>query len=83
MADKAKRIEFDLPPEFSVPEGVATDGKGEFDALATIRLKKDGKACLVALDSYRMPGYREADDKEPEDTRSYSEAASEGMMEGY
>lgn len=82
---KSKKIEFDLPDGFSIPEGMSTNG--EFDTLATVRIKDDGSACLVALDGYRMPGYQEGDEQESEDkdNRSYSQAASDGMgmpMEG-
>lgn len=83
MATKNKRIEFDLPDGFVVPEDLSSNQ--QFEALATIKLKDDGKACLVALDDYRMPGYQEEDGPESsepeEDNRSYSEAASEGMPE--
>jgi hypothetical protein len=85
----AKRIEFDLPDGFSLPDGISTNG--EFDALATIKLKDDGSACLVAIDGHRMPGYTDESDEdessEKPDNKSYSEASSEGMpggmMEGY
>lgn len=76
----AKKIEFELPDGLSIPEGVE-DGD-EFDALATIQLKSGGKGCLVALDDYRMPGYKQ-DDKPENDNKSYSQAASEGMPESY
>lgn len=80
----AKRIEFPKPEELAIPEGISKSG--EFEALATLQLKKDGKTlCLVAIDGNRMKGYREEDDNEPDDddSRSYAEAAStgvEGMM---
>lgn len=79
----AKKIEFELPKDLTLPDQISSNG--EFDALATIKIKKDGKACLVAIDGYRMPGYREEDEQESEqeemeeDSMSYSEAASEGM----
>lgn len=76
----AKRIEFKLPEGFVQPEGVSKNG--QFEALATIQLKDDGKACLVAVDGYRMPGYQEEDSDE-DDGKSYSQAASEGMPESY
>jgi len=80
----AKRIEFDLPDGLSLPDGVSTNG--EFDALATIQLKDDGSACLVAINGHRMPGYTDDKDddegSEKPDSRSYSEAASEGMPGG-
>ena len=80
----AKKIEFALPRDFSPPDD-AEPGE-EFDVLATIQLKKDGRACLVAIDEHRMPGYKEGDKEEPEekyDGKRYSEAASEGMEGGY
>lgn len=74
----AKRIEFKLPEGFVSPEGVSKNG--QFEALATIQLKDDGKACLVAIDGYRMPGYKDDDE---DDGKSYASAASEGMPESY
>lgn len=76
----AKRIEFDLPEGFVAPDGVSKNG--QFEALATIQLKDDGKACLVAVDGYRMPGYQEKDASEG-DGKSYASAASEGLPESY
>lgn len=76
----AKRIEFQKPDELAIPEGISKSG--EFEALATLKLKEDGKTlCLVAIDGNRMKGYREEDDNEPEadDGKGYAEAASEGM----
>lgn len=76
----SKKIEFNLPEGFSVPDDVSENG--QFQALATIQLKDGGKACLVAIDDYRMPGYQEKDGNESEmneDKRSYSEAASADM----
>lgn len=79
----AKKIEFDMPDGLSLPEGVDPDG-GEFDVLARIKSKDGGKrGCLVALDEYRMPGYKEGDEKDSDDGKSYAEAASEGMEGGY
>lgn len=75
----AKRIEFTLPDDFVTPEGVSKNG--QFEALATIQLKDDGKACLVAIDGYRMPGYQEKDSGD--DDKSYASAASEGLPESY
>lgn len=77
---KSKRIEFDIPEGFVVPEGVSANG--QFEALATIQLKEDGRACLVAVDGYRMPGYQE-EDSDSDDEQSYSSAASAGMPESY
>lgn len=76
----AKRIEFELPDGLTIPEQVSKNG--QFEVLATIQLKDDGKGCLVALDGYRMPGYQEKD-ADGDDGKSYSQAASEGMPEGY
>jgi hypothetical protein len=78
---KSKRVEFELPKDFSQPD-ISTNG--EFDALATIKIKDDGSACLVALDGHRMPGYTEEDESGPDsDNKTYAQAASEGMPGGY
>jgi hypothetical protein len=75
MKGKGKKIEFSLPEGFVVPESSSKVGD-QFETLATIQVKSDGKACLVALDGYRMPGYANGDD------RSYEDAASEAMEAG-
>jgi len=77
---KSKRIEFDLPDGFTIPDGISSDG--EFETLATIKMKDDGSVCLVALDGYRMPGYREEDEPETEDKRGYAQAASDVIPDG-
>jgi hypothetical protein len=72
MKGKGKKIEFSLPEGFVVPESSSKVGD-EFEVLATIQVKSGGKACLVAIDGYRMPGYTDGDD------RSYEDAAAEAM----
>jgi hypothetical protein len=47
-AGKYSYPEFDIPKGFQTPENLANDA--EFESLATVRLKGDGKACIVALD---------------------------------
>ena len=53
-----KKVTFPLPDGFSVPEG--TEPGGEFDAVCTFRMEKDGKVCLTMMGDAKMPGY---DDK--------------------
>lgn len=79
--ESKKRVEFQLPEGFSAPDSISNND--QFESLATIQLKDGGKACLVALDGYRMPGYRDGDGSESEepDNRGYAEAASAGMDE--
>ena len=72
MKGKGKKIEFSLPEGFVVPESASKAGD-EFETLATIEIKSDGKACLVAIDGYRLPGYTNGDN------RSYEDAAAESM----
>lgn len=70
-----KRIEFEAPKGFVLPEG-----KGEGDdveVLATVRAKSDGRLCLVELDGHRMPGYRDDED----DGKTYAQASSDAMDE--
>jgi hypothetical protein len=52
---KSKRIEFDLPDGFTLPDSISSSD--EFEALATVKLKDDGSACLVAL----VKGCRDTD----------------------
>lgn len=54
---KTKRVEFALPDNFSVPEGM-TAGE-DFDVVCTLRLKPDGSVCLVMLGDTQMPGYND------------------------
>lgn len=72
MKGKGKKIEFSLPEGFVVPESSSKVGD-KFETLATLEVKGDGRACLVAVDGYRMPGYTNGDD------RSYEDAASQAM----
>jgi hypothetical protein len=75
MKGKGKKIEFSLPEGFVVPESSSKVGD-QFETLATLQIKSDGRACLVAIDGYRMPGYDSGDD------RSYEDAAAEAMEAG-
>lgn len=47
-SSKSSYPEFDIPKGFQTPENLANDA--EFESLATVRLKGDGRACIVALD---------------------------------
>lgn len=75
-----KRIEFDPPEGFTLPEGKAVGD--DIELMATVRVKPDGRLCLVALNDERMPGFRDDED----DGKSYADASAdvmdEGMMEG-
>lgn len=76
----AKRIEFDPPEGFVMPEGVAENE--DFEVMAAVRVKPDGRLCLVELDGIRMPGFKEDDD----DGKTYADAsvdAMEGEPSGY
>lgn len=70
----AKKIEFELPEGYSLPDGVSTNG--QFETLATLALKSNGKACLVAIDGYRMPGYTERDE---DNGKTYAQASKDAM----
>lgn len=74
----AKRIEFDPPKDWSPPEGKDSPGD-EPEVLATVRIKKGGRLCLVALDGKRLPGYSDDED----DGKTYPEAVAEHMDKGY
>jgi hypothetical protein len=69
----AKRIEFDAPDGWVLPEGKAIDD--DFEVLATVRMKKGGRLCLVELDGHKMPGYRDDED----DGKTYAQAAADSM----
>lgn len=72
----AKRIEFDAPDGFVLPEG---KGAGDdVEVLATVRAKSDGRLCLVELDGHRMKGFRDED----EDEKTYVQASTEAMEQG-
>lgn len=53
-AEKYSYPEFDIPKGFQTPENLANDA--EFESLATVRLKGDGRACIVALDGNPLGG---------------------------
>jgi len=73
---KSKRIEFDSPPGFALPEGKAVGD--DIEVMASVRVKPDGRLCLVELDGNRMPGYKEGDEDEP-DGKTYAQAAADRM----
>lgn len=51
----AKKVVFELPEGFEVPEGIV---EGEtFETGATLRVEPNGKVCLIELDGFVMPGY--------------------------
>lgn len=57
-----KRVEFTPPEGLATPEGKA-DGD-TFEMMATFKIKKGGRVCLIAMGDFKMPGY---DDQEPRD----------------
>lgn len=59
-----KRIEFKIPAGLTVPEG--TEAGGQWQEMATFRLKKNGQMCLVAIGEHKMPGYEDKDSSESE-----------------
>lgn len=69
----AKRIEFDAPPGWVIPEGMAVGDDAEL--MATVRIKPDGRLCLVELDGTRMPGFRDDED----DGKTYADASADAM----
>lgn len=68
-----KRIEFDAPDGFVLPEGLGVDD--DIEIMATVRMKPDGRLCLVELDGTRMPGFRDDED----DGKTYAQASAEAM----
>lgn len=74
---KTKRVEFKPPDDFFLPEGAGTNE--DFDLVCTLRIKKDGKLCLVKLGDVEMPGY-EDDEDENESRPQYGQARQ--MMTG-
>lgn len=57
-----KRVEFTPPEGLATPEG-RNDGD-TFEMMATFKIKKGGRLCLVAIGEHKMPGY---DSNEPRD----------------
>lgn len=55
-----KLVEFSPPEGLAVPEG-KTEGD-TFESMATFRIKKNGKMCLVAIGDLKMPGYEDRDE---------------------
>ena len=73
---KPKRIEFDAPEGFVLPEGKAVGD--DVELMATVRMKPDGRLCLVEIDGVRMKGFRDDED----DGKTYAQAAADMMDEG-
>lgn len=72
------KVEFKIPDGLTLPESLESDG--EFDSLATFRLKPDGKTlCLVAIGETKLPGY----DKEEKAGDRAASRYREKMSEGY
>lgn len=71
----AKRIEFDAPEGFVLPEGKAINE--DIECMAVVRMKADGRLCLVELNGERMPGYKEDDDEHQ--GKSYPQVAADEM----
>lgn len=72
----AKRIEFDAPDGWVLPEGKAVGD--DIESMTIVRMKSDGRLCLVELDGVRMKGFREDED----DGKTYAEAAADQMEDG-
>lgn len=66
-----KRVEFDPPNGFILPEG--KDVNEDIELMATVRMKPGGRLCLVALDGNKMPGYRDDED----DGKTYAAASAD------
>ena len=49
---KSKRVEFQIPEGFMLPEGADTD----FDLVCSFRVKPGGTLCLTKLGDVEMPG---------------------------
>lgn len=72
-----KRVEFDAPEGFVLPEGKAVND--DIELMATVRMKTDGRLCLVELDGVRMPGFKEDED----DGKTYANASADAMEGDY
>lgn len=70
---KSKRIEFEPPSGWTIPEGKSVGD--DIELMATVRVKPDGRLCLVALNDEKMPGFRDDED----DGKSYANAAADAM----
>lgn len=68
-----KRIEFDAPEGWALPEGKAIGD--DVEVLATVRAKSDGRLCLVELDGHKMKGYKDDED----DGKTYAQASADAM----
>lgn len=56
-----RKIEFNLPSGFAIPEGKQVGSRVK--VMAEIELKPNGRACLAELDGVAMPGYQGDDYK--------------------
>lgn len=57
-----KKITFEIPDGFAVPEGL--ESGDEFDASATFKIEDNGKKlCLLAVDGVALPGYEKDAEK--------------------
>lgn len=76
-----KRIEFKIPEGLTVPEG--TQAGGQWQEMATFRLKKNGQMCLVAIGEHKMPGYENGKEESPMyEAQEKASSRYSGMMNG-
>lgn len=69
----AKLVEFTPPKGLAVPENKAEGDT--FESMATFRIKKGGRMCLVAIGDYEMPGYIDKPDEGSEVVSKYHAVA--------
>ncbi len=77
--DQGKKVEFDPPKGFVLPEGVQAGE--EFDLVCTFRTKQDGKICLTQLGDTKMPGYDDKKESRPSYS-GYTKELQAGMAQG-
>lgn len=69
-----KLVEFTPPKGLAVPENKAEGDT--FESMATFRIKKGGRMCLVAIGEHEMPGYTDSKPDEGSEVVSKYHAAA-------
>lgn len=65
------KITFEIPNGLSIPEG--TEEGEEVEYMASFRLEKGGKLCLLEIDGQPLPGYDDKGKDTKESEPSFSD----------
>lgn len=77
MNMKSKKVEFQPPKDFAIPEGLSAGER--FDSVCTFELKDTGTVCMTMMGDADMPGYGKEEKAEHESKPDYGNVAGDLM----